>query len=214
MIKVLAYNAPHRKTQDVLFRLKALGYQVKVYGRDFAYEKKFTPLISHRPSSAIYVNTETLCERLGFEYVNGEPDVTGELFLISGWGMVDAQLALENQVINSHPGILPYVRGLDAYKWALHYNLPIGVTTHAVDGETDGGWLINQVYLEPEGTDTFHSLALRLYELEIEMLIDAIDKPVGEQISLENTEARKRMPHLLETQLFDRFQNRKMAQKG
>ena len=26
MINVLTYNAPHRKTQDLLFRLKAKGY--------------------------------------------------------------------------------------------------------------------------------------------------------------------------------------------
>lgn len=40
-IVVISYNTPHRKTQDVLFQLKARGYQnVMVFGIAFCTKRK------------------------------------------------------------------------------------------------------------------------------------------------------------------------------
>ena len=49
MISILTYDAPHRKTQDLLFRLKAKGYSdVNVFATPWQKRKNFIPLIPHR----------------------------------------------------------------------------------------------------------------------------------------------------------------------
>ena len=48
MIYVLTYDFPHKKTQDLLFKLKLKDYNVTVIGTPWVERKNFTPLIPHR----------------------------------------------------------------------------------------------------------------------------------------------------------------------
>ena len=67
MIKVLTYNAPHRKTQDLLFRLKVRGYDdISVLATPWKERKNFKPLIPHRKFNTLDVTPSDLCERLGY----------------------------------------------------------------------------------------------------------------------------------------------------
>ena len=69
MIYVLTYNAPHRKTQDLLFRLKANGYNdINVLATPWEERKNFKPLIPHRKFNALNINPVDLCERLGYNF--------------------------------------------------------------------------------------------------------------------------------------------------
>ena len=59
MINVLTYNAPHRKTQDLLFRLKAKGYNdVCVLATPWEERKNFRPLIPHRQVDFLNIDKE------------------------------------------------------------------------------------------------------------------------------------------------------------
>ena len=51
LIAVISYNTPHRKTQDVLFQLKAKGYEnICVLALPFVKrENPFQPIFVHRP---------------------------------------------------------------------------------------------------------------------------------------------------------------------
>ena len=51
MIAVLTYDAPHRKTQDIILRLKALGYHdITAVASPWVARKSFKPIlnIDHR----------------------------------------------------------------------------------------------------------------------------------------------------------------------
>ena len=100
------------------------------------------------------------------------------------------------------------MRGLDSLKWAIFEGKPIGVTTHIVSEETDTGWLIKKELLPLYSWDTFHSVAYRQYEMEINMLADSIEdvKMANlEPLSKSYCEPKRRMPHRHEMKLIGRF---------
>lgn len=222
-IVVISYNTPHRKTQDVLFQLKARGYQnVTVLALPFVIrENPFKPIYAHRPSTAIDVSPELLCERLLYrfkaveaieinEYLNQNPT---DFILIAGAGLLPDELVENHQLINSHPGFLPKVRGLDSFKWALVNQIELGVTCHFVDSEADAGFLIEQKLVPVYKNDTFHSVAYRQYEIEIDLLVNSIEIiPSLENFSSLSTteyEPTRRMPKAIEENIMEAFEKYK-----
>lgn len=118
----------------------------------------------------------------------------------------------KHKIINSHPGYLPNVRGLDALKWGIYSGQPIGVTTHYISSEADAGQLIERRIVPVYFEDTFHAVAQRVYETEIEMLVNTIG--IAKNASLESLEdnrypVHKRMPHHLEMIMMQRFEERR-----
>lgn len=219
-IVVISYNTPHRKTQDVLFQLKARGYQnVTVLALPFVQrENPFKPIFAHRPSTAIQVETNLLCERLSYRFqtVNADeihPYLTkhpSDFILIAGAGLLPDELVENHKLINSHPGWLPKVRGLDSLKWAIHNKQPLGVTCHFVDSEADAGFLIDQKMVPIYANDTFHSVAYRQYEIEIDLLINSIEiiptRTDFPSLSTTEFEATRRMPKAIEQTIMDEFE--------
>ncbi len=219
-IVVISYDTPHRKTQDVLFQLKAKGYQnVTVLALPFVMrENPFKPIYAHRPSTAIDVMPVVLCERLLYRfktvnaneinaYLNQHP---ANFILIAGAGLLPDDLVENHKLINSHPGWLPKVRGLDSLKWAIHNKQPLGVTCHFVDSEADAGFLIEQREVPVYGNDTFHSVAFRQYEMEIDMLVSSIEvipsRTEFTSLSTTEFEATRRMPKAIEENLMEDFE--------
>lgn len=211
---VLTYNCRHRKTYDTLCLLKASGYSdVTVYAQPMTYTKKRFPLVQHRPGLNVNIpETKELCENFGYKYIEGQfSDTVNEqekqLFLLCGAGLLDEEFISRYRIINSHPGYIPLARGLDSFKWALYYHLPIGVTTHFLGEYVDAGEVIERREIPINDTDTFHSLALRVYENEIDMLVHAVELAECEHqfIIPQNTEIFKRMPEQTERELIERF---------
>ena len=137
MIYVLTYNAPHRKTQDLLFRLKIKGYEdISVLATPWKERKNFKPLIPHRKFNTLDVTPSDLCNKLGYTFDEIElgdlNNLENGLILIGGAGILPEDIVKSDKVINSHPAYLPYVRGLDSLKWAIYDGNPIGVTTHII----------------------------------------------------------------------------------
>lgn len=219
-IAVITYNTPHRKTQDVLFQLKVRGYEnVSVLALPFVFrENPFKPIYAHRPSKAIIVETNELCKNLsyGFQTVNAD-EIKGWLdenkpgfVLIAGAGLLPDELVENHKLINSHPGWLPLVRGLDSLKWAIHKKEKLGVTCHYVDATADAGFLIDQREVPVYANDTFHSVAFRQYEIEIELLVESIalipEKTDFPALSTNASEPTRRMPKAIEEQLMKDFE--------
>ena len=221
MLYVLTYNAPHRKTQDLLFRLKAKGYDnVTVLATPWKQRKNFTPLIPHRNFNTLNISPTDFCNRLGYNLLEIEIHDLGGFndgyVLIAGAGIVPADVISDHSVkadggkiINSHPAYLPYVRGLDSLKWAIYKEKPIGVTTHVISEECDAGKLIKRTLVPLYSWDTFHSVAHRQYELEIDMLADSIEdikEATLEELSTTESHPMRRMPPSVEVRLLKRFQ--------
>jgi len=217
-IAVIAYDQATRKTQEILLRLKGSNYQdVDVYAVPFVPRKPLHPLISHRPNGLLLeMDNKNLAENLQYSYIQINIEELDKAFqqidydtiLIGGAGLLPEELAENHRIINSHPGYLPYVRGLDAAKWAIYEKKPVGVTVHFIDKEADAGLLIVQQKLEIEPNDTFHSICFKLWDLEMKLLIDAIEI-AGQEKDFRPLpvfgESHRRMPKDKENELFTKF---------
>lgn len=219
-VVVLTYNNPHHKTQQVLFRLLAIGIKPLVVATEFSFRKSFVPIIKHRPDNALPISLENMCANLGLDLIlTTKADLkntlssiaTIDFVLLTTGALIEEEVAKKYKVINSHPGYLPSVKGLDALKWAIIYNEKVGVTSHFINEEIDGGIIIERKEVPLFDNDTFHSFAYRQYEMEIDMTISAMfAKP--ENIRVEESpygSSFRRMPHRLEERMMREFLNRK-----
>ncbi len=202
MINLITYNIPHRKTQDVIRELLFRGYnKIRLIIIPFEDKKTFKPIYIHRPSACINATPYELAKRLNLEAVEYSKSMKFvHPTLIGGAGILP-----QTGLINSHPGYLPNVRGLDALKWAIYEEQPIGVTTHITSEEPDSGVLIENCFIPIYYEDSFYELAMRVYETEIKMLVDAIEIPVGEKILNEYYKPHRRMPHNKEIKMMEIF---------
>ena len=219
-IAIISYNTPHRKTQDVLNGLKAKGYQnVSVFALPFVQrENPFKPIYQHRPSKAIQIEPIDFCQNFGYDFEQTTADTlnhqlnefNADYVIIAGAGLLPDELVENHKIINTHPGFLPLTRGLDSLKWAITKGVKIGVTTHFVDTEADAGFLIEQKHVPVYGNDTFHSVAYRQYETEIEMLVNSIELIPTlsdfKSLSSNEFEATRRMPKATEENLMQAFE--------
>ena len=220
MIYVITYDYPHRKTQDLLFRLLAKNYKnIAVFSTPWVERKNFVPFIPHRPfefhkNATINIYPEELSRKLGFDYfkLNSLDDLPpikeNDYVLIGGAGIIKKSLTDSKRIINSHPAFLPYVRGLDSMKWAILNDKPLGVTSHIISEETDQGWLIKRDLVPLFEWDTFHSVAIRQYEMEIDFLasaVDDIESATMESLKFDDIEVYRRMPNKLQKAMINYF---------
>ena len=129
--------------------------------------------------------------------------------LVCGAGIIPQNIIKTCTVINSHPGYIPLVRGLDAFKWAIAEDKPIGVTTHIIGGEVDAGEIIRRKIIPVYKNDTFHAAAQRVYENEILMLAEALTLLNEEHkcIPAGDNELHRRMPPEIERGLMKAFED-------
>lgn len=221
-ICILSYQTMHRKTIDILFCLKMNGYaNVCVYAKPFHYTKKYTPLVVHRPVVEEFEGFDNpgyseIINNLGYEVRNidsfeeiNEP--AGTVFLIGGAGLVPAEVVNKFCIINAHPGYIPMVRGLDALKWAVIEGSPIGVTTHILGDYVDAGKVIERRKVPIYNNDTFHTVAYRQYEMEVQMLVQAVEQ--ADNISFftdgDDYPVHRRMPNEVEKSIYEEFEKYK-----
>ena len=66
---VLTYDTPHRKTQDLLMRLRSLGHtNVTVIATPWVERQSFVPLIPHRPQLMCDLPSQTFTENMGYAF--------------------------------------------------------------------------------------------------------------------------------------------------
>ena len=216
MIGVITYNIPHRKTQDLMWRLILKGYDLTLLIIPFKQRDKSRVIYNHRPTNTF--DSSPLNYDLPRIICNDYNDIAlyindFEKILIAGAELLPDKVTKKGNIINSHPGYLPNVKGLDALKWAIYNEQPIGVTTHTINDKTDSGLLIDRQIIPVYYEDTFHSLAYRVYEKEIEMLVHAIELPpisdpiMKDVLINDNYKPNMRMPWYLERIMIDRFEN-------
>lgn len=215
-IVVLTYDHPHRKTQDLILKLLANGVKPLVIGTEWTEMKSFKPIISHRPANPMNITLSNFCENLGLElilttklnlYKTLKKCGTVDFILLATGNIIEAEIVSEFKVINSHPGYLPNIKGLDALKWAILYEQNIGVTTHYVNNQVDGGIIIERKIIPVFYEDSFHNLAYRQYEMEVDLLVNSINCiPENIEIGESDYETFRRMPHRLEFRMLDKFE--------
>ena len=182
-IAIITYNQPHLKTEQILLRLIHRGYKnITIFAQPFIPRKTREFSFFHRPNMQNSTHLKNLCKwaKINFVEIDNFIEISTrkfDFFLIGGSGLIPKEFVIKTvgRVINVHPGIIPLVRGLDAFKWAIYDNLPLGNTLHFIDVEADSGEII---YIEETpvfNDDKLEILARRHYENEIELLVNFED---------------------------------------
>lgn len=177
-IGIITYDKPHQKTQQVILGLREIGYKkIRLIISKFRYfkNKKKNFLFEHRPNQFKGPNYKELSQYFGLTYCGfKDQNVFNNLdvALICGSAIIKDKLIKKNFIINCHSGLIPLRRGLDAFKWAILNNEPLGNTLHFIDKEVDYGTIISHKITPVFKDDTINELAKRHYDEEVKMLIN------------------------------------------
>jgi folate-dependent phosphoribosylglycinamide formyltransferase PurN len=82
--------------------------------------------------------------------------------------------AFRSGVINVHPGLAPWNRGLDSYKWAVVKCYGQGVTCHIIGERIDYGPLLVRRVLRSLDEASLPDVKKRLSAMAIELLPEAV----------------------------------------
>jgi phosphoribosylglycinamide formyltransferase-1 len=129
-----------------------------------------------------------------------------DYLVIGGANLLEPELANCGKIVNGHAGIIPLVRGLDAFKWAILNGQPVGNTLHIIDEQADAGSIIHQEITPLFSGDTLQSFAERHYQIEI-CLLSRFSDYLKHRKSLDFpvTEPKKRMPVSTEQEMIAAF---------
>lgn len=211
-VGIITYAANHLKTEQLVLNLLD-RYQICIYALPFVSRPVRKVLFQHRPDQTVAAHPSELCQRFGLDYVPVSSDLeidTGcDYYLIAGAGLLSGECLRDKRVLNGHPGIIPAVRGLDAFKWSIYNMLPLGVTLHYIDETVDVGEVVSVVRTPIFSSDTLESLARRHYENEIRLLSNFerhLCCPKNPFPNILCRESGRRMKYEQEISLTDKFQ--------
>lgn len=175
-IGVITYDYPHSKTEQVLHAFVRMGYSIEVYALPFLPRKGRDVLFEHRPDQSGGVRAEAICKKFGLRFFKCDTDAeirSGcDYYHVLIGKLISSDCLADKRIINCHPGIIPAVRGLDAFKWAVLNNRPLGNTLHYIDEAVDMGEVISIEPTPVYKTDNLERMAQRHYEYEIDMVVN------------------------------------------
>jgi folate-dependent phosphoribosylglycinamide formyltransferase PurN len=224
-IGVFVYDFPHQKSAEGLMRLISERY--KPLCALSAPKKQLTFYSSHKRlglQGIEHLHPKDICYNADIPYhvVEHNSDITANLIKTYNLdiGIILGSRILSNKiiksfnkgVINMHPGVLPHNRGLDNILWAVHDNLPQGITTHFIDKYIDKGSLISRKTIQVYNDDTWQDITMRLHYLQMHSMIEALNRlSNGEAfyINFGDGKYNNGMPIEIEEKIEDMFINYK-----
>lgn len=102
----------------------------------------------------------------------GQPD----LLVLGGTRIIKPNILgiPRHSTVNSHPGLLPWLRGSASVGWALYKDLPQGATAHFIDPGIDTGDIIVSRKLAVYRHDSYESINYRIAVLAGELMAEAV----------------------------------------
>ena len=188
-IAALTYDFPHPRTAEMLLDMACAGFKPDTLicqpWQTLKLRRSITPTSPRAQTVAPTPKPKRMCEALGIEYIRAKHAAAGPLALFRGFdlGVVlgariipqDVIEAFKIGILNIHPGLLPFNRGLDAVKWAVHGFTKQGVTAHLIDGSVDAGRIVWREQLDGvRPTDTLIDVAAQVRVLERQTLLLAL----------------------------------------
>ncbi|HBM78257.1 MAG TPA: hypothetical protein DD438_09105 [Verrucomicrobiales bacterium] len=216
-VVVFAYDFPHRKTQDFLLRLFAEGVRV-------GHVLAAPPVKLEIPPSSIRAKVRhsapmppaKVAAVIGAEYHvvshggNEIHDFLDEaqpvVGVIAGARILKSPVIdrFSSGIINFHPGLIPEARGLDALLWSIRKDITLGVTSHLIDSQVDAGRVLERRKIPLFSDDTLFDLSERLYEVQLDMLMEALRRALSgtyEKTDFEGSEYNRKMPPEMEAEI-------------
>lgn len=81
----------------------------------------------------------------------------------------------ERGALNSHPGLLPEVRGSASVAWAIHLDERVGCTCHLIETNIDTGPIVGRRELPVRRGDTYESLCHATVVLSAQLMREALE---------------------------------------
>jgi phosphoribosylglycinamide formyltransferase-1 len=227
-LAIITYDHSHLKTEQLVHRfLLTNSLKIRrqldliILALPFSSRPSRTVLLAHRPDQEKSVSTRELAYRHRLEFLqctyDSIPDVA-DFYLIAGAGIFSANAIGEKKIINVHPGVIPSARGLDAFKWSILDDVPLGVTLHYIDAKVDAGETIAIVETPIFLSDTLEVLARRHYELELDVATELLSflnrKAEGKLVAYPERPSRMRMPIKTERDMIAKFEEYKKKLAG
>lgn len=219
---LFAYNFPHRKTQDFIYRLLSEGVTIDVIFAANKVELSIPPSsIRKSVRFEALVHPSEIAKNLGIPYQvvdhnsNEIESLVKEheisLGIIAGARIIKSHVIdlFRHGIINFHPGLIPEARGLDAILWSIYNKIPIGVTSHLIDHRIDAGKIIDIQKIAVDKTDTLFDLYEKVHSLQLNMIVNSIKKvKKGELYSIDDAgEYNSKMPSELEKETLELLSN-------
>ena len=208
-ICVFTYNFEHKKTYEGLCKLKLNNIKIS---KIFAANKVFLNIreskIRVSIDDLIYDHPKKIADSFNIPYVVVKHDSKKLEYILKkekyDLGIILGSRIIKKNIINKfkigilnmHPGILPYNRGLDTHKWAILNNIKQGVTCHLINEKVDLGKMICKQNINVFKQDTLVDINYRLQNLELKLMIDSI-KILKKKIKLTNIQNLKNLHSIL-----------------
>jgi len=206
-VGLIVYDHPTPKSESLMQRIgnkPSQSNEYRVFAVPFVERPKRTPLLEHRPDRVSF-HPEELAKSLRMPFQRCLPDeIHGcEYYLILGAGLIPVR---GRKILNAHAGLIPSMRGLDAFKWAIHDDQPLGVTLHEIDDNVDAGRIIHHSRTPIYSDDSIESAAWRHYSRELQLLVDA-DWLMGHGTvdNLPERDPHRRMPRDVESAMLAKW---------
>ena len=215
---IITYETPHQKTEFVLLSIlkKYKAMDLKIFTLPFIPRPERHVLFQHRPDQINSAPPKSYADAFSIAYAEcvKDTEITDDcrVYLILCGKLLSPEAVKNKRIINVHPGILPICKGLDAFKWAIHGMMPLGLTMHYIDENIDEGEIISIIRTPVFATDTLQKLAWRHYHNELIMTMNFeqyLSFPKIEYCTAQEMPPTRRMPLKTEKELFNKFEEYK-----
>lgn len=213
-IGIITYNQPHLKTEQVVNTLSKHDFHLTLFALPFFHRNIRECAFDHRPFQFNANSPHELAKQIHATICECKSDLDIydglDYYIITGAGILSQECLKKKKIINCHPGLIPVSRGLDAFKWSIYDNVPVGNTLHFIDNNIDGGQVIFRLPTPVYSDDTLEIFAKRHYQSEIQMLSDFMSYLEGPADNLDLSmfpkgPAHRRMPKHMELKMIERF---------
>jgi len=186
-IVLFAYNFPHRKTSDFITTLCDNEFNLSlILAANYVKIKKPKSAVGFTKKE-ITSTTKELASKYKIPcHVVSHNSLDVLLLLkkhkinfgiISGARILNPDIieSIKYGVLNLHPALLPFTRGLDSILWSIYKNYPLGVTAHLIDEKIDAGYLVCEDKVSISRNDSLESLYEKNYQLQLSLLKISLD---------------------------------------
>ena len=224
-IGLFSYNFVHKKSYEYLMRLIFEGYEIScIFAADWVKLNIASSEIRISPKDIGYIHSKTVADKFKIPYhvvLHNSDDCVKlikqydlDVGVILGARILKKFVidAFNIGIINLHPGVLPYNRGLDNVKWAIFDDLPQGHTCHLIDERIDWGQILVVKPVQVYKDDTLLDLYLRVMFMGEEVMIEGlklIEEGKIPPVTRSEGKYNKALPPDLESNLFERFEEYK-----
>ncbi|MBX7491503.1 formyltransferase family protein [Helicobacter turcicus] len=183
-----------------------------IYSLPFVSKEERAVLFAHRPRQSEAISAEEIAKqwKIPFRSCRSDTEIDNacEIYILTGGGILSHECLSGKRILNAHPGIIPNCRGLDAFKWAILEDKPLGVSLHYIDTEVDCGEVVAIQPTSIYPSDSLQTLARRHYENEIAMLANFelyLQNPKNPFADIAFCKSAKRMQPLEEREMIEHF---------